>query len=333
MPRYVCTAAAYCQPSGEQGQRCDMPRLMVHSVSVVLLLLVGAPTLCRCQVDSLGDCFPLSVGNRWTYRYFSEFEENLRGWIDSGLASYSVVGKTPLIDSTLWLVKEKRDLTRRNWAAGEQTTYSSISDTTYFALLEERTGLHRLYRQLADPASLWYSVFPFPHDVGDTNAVNRYSTVDSNQSSMQEVAFPAAHPFIHFTFTLRRDSGIVRLAVQNLITMEGYMRADHQLLEGTVTDVTNPRQVRVPMQFLLSYAFPNPFNPSTTIRYGLPKRSQVTVTVYNTLGQKVATLVQGEKEAGYHEVKFDGTGLSSGVFFCRLQAGDFVKTRRLVLLR
>ena len=67
--------------------------------------------------------------------------------------------------------------------------------------------------------------------------------------------------------------------------------------------------------------YPNPFNPSTTIRFGLPLKSQVTLTVFNTLGEQVAQLVNGEMEAGYHEVKFDGTGLSSGVYFYRIQAG------------
>jgi hypothetical protein len=79
--------------------------------------------------------------------------------------------------------------------------------------------------------------------------------------------------------------------------------------------------------------YPNPFNPSTTIRYGLPSRSHVTLTVFNTLGQQVATLVQGEQEAGYHEAVFDASGLASGVYLYRLQAGDFVASRKLILVR
>jgi len=89
----------------------------------------------------------------------------------------------------------------------------------------------------------------------------------------------------------------------------------------------------LPRHIVLGQNYPNPFNPSTTIRYGLPTRSQVTLTVFNTVGQQVAQFQNGEQEAGYHEVKFEGRGLSSGVYFYRLRAGDFLETKRFLLLR
>jgi len=75
------------------------------------------------------------------------------------------------------------------------------------------------------------------------------------------------------------------------------------------------------------------YSPRTTIRYGLPNRSHVTLSVFNTLGQQVALLQNGEQDAGYHEVQLNANGLSSGVYFYRLRAADFVETRRLLLLR
>ena len=88
-----------------------------------------------------------------------------------------------------------------------------------------------------------------------------------------------------------------------------------------------------PGEISLGQNYPNPFNPTTTIRYGLPAKSHVTLTVFNTLGQQVAVLQNGEQEAGYHSVRFDGSRLASGVYFYRLQAGTYVETRKLVLLR
>jgi hypothetical protein len=89
----------------------------------------------------------------------------------------------------------------------------------------------------------------------------------------------------------------------------------------------------LPREFSLQQNYPNPFNPSTTIRYGLPTRALVTLTVFNALGQRVAVLVQAEQEAGYHVVRFDAPDFASGMYLYRLQAGDFVQTRRLLLVR
>ena len=85
--------------------------------------------------------------------------------------------------------------------------------------------------------------------------------------------------------------------------------------------------------FALEQNYPNPFNPSTTIRYSLPERSQVTLAVFNTLGQQVALLQNGEEEEGYHEVKFDGSKLASGVYLYRMQAGSCVETKKLLLVK
>ncbi|MEX0685834.1 MAG: right-handed parallel beta-helix repeat-containing protein [Balneolales bacterium] len=89
----------------------------------------------------------------------------------------------------------------------------------------------------------------------------------------------------------------------------------------------------IPTEFMLSRNFPNPFNPSTQIRYALPEVTDVRLDVYNLLGQHVATLVNSPQQPGWHDVTFDAGNLSSGVYIYRLQAGDFVKTRKLTLLK
>ena len=89
----------------------------------------------------------------------------------------------------------------------------------------------------------------------------------------------------------------------------------------------------VPSRPQLVGNYPNPFNPSTSIRYGLSEASYVRIAVYNALGQVVAQLVGSEQPAGYHEVRFDASGLASGVYVVRLQAGNFLQTRKLMLTK
>jgi hypothetical protein len=88
-----------------------------------------------------------------------------------------------------------------------------------------------------------------------------------------------------------------------------------------------------PKTYSLSQNYPNPFNPVTTISYALPQSVHVTLGVYNTLGERVALLVDGEQQAGYHNVELNGSGLASGVYFYRIQAGSFMDVKKLVLMK
>jgi hypothetical protein len=105
--------------------------------------------------------------------------------------------------------------------------------------------------------------------------------------------------------------------------------ADDEIAVASESDVASA----VVKSFELGQNYPNPFNPSTMIRYALPSKARANLTVFNSLGQVVKELVNENEEAGYHEVRFDGTGLASGVYFYRLQAGSFVDTKRLTLLK
>jgi hypothetical protein len=93
-----------------------------------------------------------------------------------------------------------------------------------------------------------------------------------------------------------------------------------------------------PTKFSLQNSFPNPFNPVTTIRYDLPENSYVNVTVYDMLGRKVRTLVNTTQDAGYKSVLWNATNnygkpVSAGVYLYQIRAGEFVQTRKMVLLK
>ena len=89
----------------------------------------------------------------------------------------------------------------------------------------------------------------------------------------------------------------------------------------------------LPKEFALEQNYPNPLNPTTTIKYELPASSQVRLSVFDMLGREVTVLVNERRDAGVHEVRFDGLTLASGVYLYRLQAGDFVQSKRLIILK
>ena len=89
----------------------------------------------------------------------------------------------------------------------------------------------------------------------------------------------------------------------------------------------------VPEKYELSQNYPNPFNPVTVIRYSIPKAEEVSLVVYNLIGEEVAHLIDERKPAGSYTVKWNASDFASGIYFYRLQTGDFVQTRKMVLLK
>jgi hypothetical protein len=98
-----------------------------------------------------------------------------------------------------------------------------------------------------------------------------------------------------------------------------------------LTDV--PEEPVLPEDFVLYQNYPNPFNPTTTIEFFVRQRCHVVLAVYNVLGQEVATLVNGRKPEGMQSVRWDASGRASGVYFCRLDAGSFTETRKMMFVK
>ncbi len=89
----------------------------------------------------------------------------------------------------------------------------------------------------------------------------------------------------------------------------------------------------VPNQFELSQNYPNPFNPTTTIRFSLPKQTELRINVYNILGELVETIAKGVYEAGYYKVNFDAGSLTSGTYIYRVESNDFIVTKKMLLVK
>ncbi len=89
----------------------------------------------------------------------------------------------------------------------------------------------------------------------------------------------------------------------------------------------------LPLTYSLAQNYPNPFNPTTTIRFEVPAEVHVALKVYNVLGQEVLVVVDEVKQPGRYDVRVEASALASGAYFYRLRAGDFVETRKFVLIR
>jgi hypothetical protein len=115
-----------------------------------------------------------------------------------------------------------------------------------------------------------------------------------------------------------------------------YFYTQQAIIKGTTTTgatgVNDPSGF-VPTEMRLNQNYPNPFNPSTAISYQLSKSSFVTLKVFDVLGREVATLIEGEQQAGSFQTSFDASHLSSGVYLYQLRAGDFVQTRKMALMK
>ena len=88
-----------------------------------------------------------------------------------------------------------------------------------------------------------------------------------------------------------------------------------------------------PADFMLYQNYPNPFNPSTTISFSIPRSTYTTLKIFNTIGQEIATLVSDNLNPGTYSKQWNATNVASGVYFYKLQVGDFVQTKKLLLLR
>lgn len=120
----------------------------------------------------------------------------------------------------------------------------------------------------------------------------------------------------------------------NLMDNQGRLKFSADIYKATgLSNVNNDLDINLPKRLKLFQNYPNPFNPTTQISYALPDAGYVTLKIYDVLGREVATLVEEFKEAGYYEVEFNGSSLSSGVYFYKLTAGSYASVKKLLITK
>lgn len=131
----------------------------------------------------------------------------------------------------------------------------------------------------------------------------------------------------HLSFTI----GESLIGFSNNSSTKSYTGFWYTYNESLTTNIED--QLSIPTKYRLEQNYPNPFNPSTTIKFGLPENSMVTLKVYNIVGEGVATLINEERDRGIHTIDFNASRLSSGIYFYKIQAGGFVETKKMLLLK
>jgi len=161
-----------------------------------------------------------------------------------------------------------------------------------------------------------------------------------------EYAVNAGNDILLYTSVLRNGSSLVRNIIdiieekvnQRKISLNRIEESYNRIIQlkakyGIITSIDQLTKASIPTGFVLYQNYPNPFNPATTISFSLPSRSFVSLKVFDALGKIVAALVNEDKSAGHHQVHFNGSQLSSGVYYYQLHAENFIQTKKLILIK
>jgi hypothetical protein len=286
-------------------------------------------TFCFPQIDTTKkDFYPLEIGNLWQYRN----ESNL-------ISTEKIIGDT-VLDGFYY--------------------YNLVNISNIFSIVPKRIDyLLRVISRYGGP--FWgdtcggntpYEASIFHLNETDStvwkicNGLYLEQFVRFNGTRIMNI-FGQPREVIEFDYGGIGDFGDTiwfygaRLAKGIGIIEEQHYEGNYYILQGavikgiqygTIVSIDDNTEL-IPTQIVLHQNYPNPFNPSTKISWQSPIAGQQTLKVYDVLGNEVATLVNEFRNAGSYEVDFDASKLSSGVYFYKLQAGDFVQTKKMILMK
>jgi hypothetical protein len=278
---------------------------------------------------------PLDNGNKWTYKGSFWVPEEQHNFVTSS----EIIKDTILANKQNF--KQIRNVTLDPFYSNVYYTYERIDSLT-----------GKVYTWVKD-LEIERQIDDLSISLGDTINVSRFGQLDG-PTSFDSLYFKNIfglsienHVFNSLTnplgygdnYSLTKDFGIIYHAssddqvITNLslkgAIIKGVVYGDTSFV---ITGINDKYPVQ-PKEFVLFQNFPNPFNPSTTINYSLPKAGNVKLTIYNAIGSKVATIVNEYKPAGNYSVQFNGSNLASGIYLYRLESGNFSAVKKFILLK
>jgi uncharacterized protein (DUF1778 family) len=235
------------------------------------------------------------------------------------------------------------------------------TDSLFVSSVQDSNGVNQVIVKATDTGGLFVydtltvdvisvNDIPYYENLVDTVSFTDKSPGEFNfagkvkdvETPFDELTFSASVVPDQITLTLDAENGLIELS-SDTFTGEGLLTFTTTDSDGDSVSVdiilvvtmstSNEDDGLMPDQFSLSQNYPNPFNPSSTIRFGIPEAAVVKLEVFNLLGQRVKSLVNARKSAGYHTVTFNASDLSSGMYIYRIQAGDFIQIKRMTLIK
>jgi hypothetical protein len=182
------------------------------------------------------------------------------------------------------------------------------------------------------PDDYWHITAMAFGDFLDDNEITEELIIGFSNSSLNHTTiYKTEDPVLSGIGSIIYDPGSPSDYYVSAMTTASFRESLHPITSVDEEQASNNNSIV--KSFDLYQNYPNPFNPKTTIKYQVPRLSFVTIKVYDVLGNEIATLVNEEKSMGNSKLEFSGTNLPSGIYFYRLQAGDFIKTKKMILLK
>ena len=299
-----------------------LPLGIMKNIKIFIFFLIGSISF--SQSNEFLDFYPLSVGNQWTM--LSQFD------VPPYEEHYFVsVEKDTLINDKIYFkIKTEYPFSNSKYYSFERIDTLTSQVIRYDKYYSIDYIIDSLEAEGEDwfTAERYHSTYPFNNPTQcywvKTDTILNIQTVIKAFQGINNDWWPPA-------YILAKGFGVVEILGTQWRTELVYAKIDGIEYGTPVGNIKE--ESSLPKEFLLTQNYPNPFNPSTTIKYQIPELSFVTVKVYDVLGSEVATLINEEKPIGSYEIEFDATTLPSSIYFYRLQAGAFVETKKMVLMK
>jgi hypothetical protein len=223
----------------------------------------------------------------------------------------------------------RREAESARYGGNQVTSDATASGGAFVAVNGQDSTINTIYWYITNLAPAGNYEIAIGYKLGYGIPKSQYININGVRAATVDFTGASSSTWYEKSVNVNLVNGLNTIAI---VPFWGWMYVDYLAVPKSVlTSVQD--QTNEPLKFALEQNYPNPFNPTTTINFSLLKASNVRLTVYNLLGQKIATLADNRMEAGVHNVTFNAARLASGVYFYRLEAGEFMSQKKMLLLR